>query len=163
MGFISDVIQVLKLRCPGERITSPPLKRLKLLLLLLFVICFSDPSLRDYWTYQGSLTAPPCCQGVTWVIFRYPLMISHTQVNIRQVWPPSWSQRIFVWREAARGRLGEWERERWRERERQRQRDRDRETDRECESERGERERELGVRRNIITMGGAVTPTMLSP
>ncbi|XP_041375797.1 carbonic anhydrase-related protein-like isoform X2 [Gigantopelta aegis] len=40
-----------------------------------------DPSLRDYWTYEGSLTAPPCCEGVTWVIFRYPLMISHTQLE----------------------------------------------------------------------------------
>lgn len=41
-----------------------------------------DPMLRDYWTYQGSLTSPPCSENVTWVIFRYPLTISNTQVCI---------------------------------------------------------------------------------
>ena len=29
-----------------------------------------DPMLRDFWTYEGSLTSPPCSEGVTWVILR---------------------------------------------------------------------------------------------
>ncbi|XP_046354462.2 carbonic anhydrase-related protein-like isoform X1 [Haliotis rufescens] len=40
-----------------------------------------DPSLRDFWTYDGSLTAPPCNEEVTWILFRYPLMISHPQIE----------------------------------------------------------------------------------
>jgi len=44
---------------------------------------FSDPALREYWTYEGSLTSPPCYENVQWIIFRYPLTISHVQVNFR--------------------------------------------------------------------------------
>ncbi|XP_038665364.1 carbonic anhydrase-related protein isoform X2 [Scyliorhinus canicula] len=38
-----------------------------------------DPLLRDYWVYEGSLTIPPCCENVTWILFRYPLTISQLQ------------------------------------------------------------------------------------
>ncbi|XP_052032003.1 carbonic anhydrase-related protein isoform X2 [Apodemus sylvaticus] len=38
-----------------------------------------DPLLRDYWVYEGSLTIPPCSEGVTWILFRYPLTISQMQ------------------------------------------------------------------------------------
>nr|XP_031297446.1 carbonic anhydrase-related protein isoform X3 [Camelus dromedarius] len=38
-----------------------------------------DPLLRDYWVYEGSLTVPPCSEGVTWILFRYPLTISQLQ------------------------------------------------------------------------------------
>lgn len=45
--------------------------------------CFtSDPLLRDYWVYEGSLTTPPCSEKVTWILYRYPLTISQMQVNI---------------------------------------------------------------------------------
>ncbi|CAH2285276.1 carbonic anhydrase-related [Pelobates cultripes] len=40
-----------------------------------------DPLLRDYWVYTGSLTMPPCSEGVTWILFRYPLTISQTQIE----------------------------------------------------------------------------------
>ncbi|XP_075406806.1 carbonic anhydrase-related protein isoform X2 [Tenrec ecaudatus] len=40
-----------------------------------------DPLLRDYWVYEGSLTIPPCSEGVTWVLFRYPLTISQLQIE----------------------------------------------------------------------------------
>ncbi|XP_064641558.1 carbonic anhydrase-related protein-like isoform X2 [Lineus longissimus] len=40
-----------------------------------------DPMLRDFWTYRGSLTIPPCSENVTWIIFRYPLTISHPQIE----------------------------------------------------------------------------------
>uniref|UniRef100_A0A8C5MAM5 Carbonic anhydrase n=1 Tax=Leptobrachium leishanense TaxID=445787 RepID=A0A8C5MAM5_9ANUR len=38
-----------------------------------------DPLLRDYWVYEGSLTMPPCSEGVIWLLFRYPLTISQSQ------------------------------------------------------------------------------------
>lgn len=40
-----------------------------------------DPSLRDYWTYEGSLTTPPCAENVMWILLRYPLMLSHKQME----------------------------------------------------------------------------------
>ncbi|RLW13281.1 hypothetical protein DV515_00000282 [Chloebia gouldiae] len=40
-----------------------------------------DPLLRDYWVYEGSLTIPPCSEGVTWILFRYPLTVSQVQVT----------------------------------------------------------------------------------
>ncbi|XP_063779844.1 carbonic anhydrase-related protein isoform X2 [Pseudophryne corroboree] len=40
-----------------------------------------DPLLRDYWVYEGSLTMPPCSEGVTWILFRYPLTVSQTQIE----------------------------------------------------------------------------------
>ncbi|XP_040210187.1 carbonic anhydrase-related protein [Rana temporaria] len=40
-----------------------------------------DPLLRDYWVYEGSLTMPPCSEGVTWILFRYPLTVSQTQME----------------------------------------------------------------------------------
>ncbi|KAL8559398.1 hypothetical protein ACOMHN_045195 [Nucella lapillus] len=40
-----------------------------------------DPQLRDFWTYEGSLTTPPCSENVTWILLRYPLMVSHSQME----------------------------------------------------------------------------------
>jgi len=40
----------------------------------------SDPLLRDYWVYEGSLTTPPCSENVIWILYRYPLTISQMQV-----------------------------------------------------------------------------------
>ncbi|XP_057669671.1 carbonic anhydrase 13-like [Diorhabda carinulata] len=36
---------------------------------------------RDYYTYMGSLTFPPCTEGVRWIIKPEPLMISSRQVK----------------------------------------------------------------------------------
>uniref|UniRef100_A0A8C3IGE6 Carbonic anhydrase 8 n=1 Tax=Chrysemys picta bellii TaxID=8478 RepID=A0A8C3IGE6_CHRPI len=41
----------------------------------------SDPLLRDYWVYEGSLTIPPCSESVTWILFRYPLTVSQLQIE----------------------------------------------------------------------------------
>lgn len=51
---------------------------------------FSDPpSLKEliaqdllhYYTYNGSLTTPPCSEVVTWIDFKEPIMLSHAQIE----------------------------------------------------------------------------------
>ncbi|NNK11833.1 MAG: carbonic anhydrase family protein [Flavobacteriaceae bacterium] len=39
------------------------------------------PESRDYYTYKGSLTTPPCTEGVTWIIFLEPITVSVEQVK----------------------------------------------------------------------------------
>ncbi|KAJ8968425.1 hypothetical protein NQ314_002307 [Rhamnusium bicolor] len=36
---------------------------------------------KDYFTYSGSLTFPPCTEGVTWIVKPEPLVISSRQVR----------------------------------------------------------------------------------
>ncbi len=42
------------------------------------------PEDRGYWTYTGSLSAPPCTEGVQWFVFQQPLTISLDQVRAFQ-------------------------------------------------------------------------------
>ena len=39
------------------------------------------PADRGYWTYVGSLTAPPCTEGVRWLVFEDVLSLSRSQVR----------------------------------------------------------------------------------
>lgn len=39
------------------------------------------PRRRDYSTYVGSLTAPPCSEGVLWLILQQPMSVSKEQLN----------------------------------------------------------------------------------
>jgi carbonic anhydrase len=39
------------------------------------------PADRTYWRYDGSLTTPPCSQGVNWVIMTQPVEVSTAQIN----------------------------------------------------------------------------------
>ena len=39
------------------------------------------PTDRGYWTYEGSLTAPPCTEGVRWFIFEQEVEVSRDQLK----------------------------------------------------------------------------------
>ena len=54
------------------------------------------PPKRDYYLYSGSLTTPPCTEGVLWIVLRQPLQLSREQIadfgkiyrnNVRPVQP----------------------------------------------------------------------------
>jgi carbonic anhydrase len=56
------------------------------------------PEIRSYWTYMGSLTTPPCTEGVLWMVMKQPLQVSADQIaifsrlyrnNARPVQPPN--------------------------------------------------------------------------
>ncbi len=40
------------------------------------------PSSRNYYTYMGSLTTPPCSEGVLWIVMKTPMPISAEQIGI---------------------------------------------------------------------------------
>ena len=38
------------------------------------------PAQRGYYRYAGSLTAPPCTEGVDWIVLKQPLELSAAQL-----------------------------------------------------------------------------------
>jgi carbonic anhydrase len=40
------------------------------------------PTSRNYYTYMGSLTTPPCSEGVLWLVMKQPVQVSQDQINI---------------------------------------------------------------------------------
>jgi carbonic anhydrase len=40
------------------------------------------PQRRDYFTYMGSLTTPPCSEGVLWLVMKEPLQASPAQMAL---------------------------------------------------------------------------------
>jgi len=40
------------------------------------------PADKRYYTYMGSLTTPPCSEGVLWMVMQQPVTISQSQINI---------------------------------------------------------------------------------
>ena len=46
-------------------------------------IAVSDllPTQRDYYRFSGSLTTPPCSEGVTWIVMKHPITASKAQFD----------------------------------------------------------------------------------
>ena len=40
------------------------------------------PERREYYTYMGSLTTPPCTENVLWMVFKEPIAVSPEQIGI---------------------------------------------------------------------------------
>ena len=40
------------------------------------------PTDRRYYTYMGSLTSPPCSEGVQWIVMRQPMSLSNDQIEL---------------------------------------------------------------------------------
>ena len=46
------------------------------------------PKKAAYCTFTGSLTTPPCSEGVTWCVLKTPTSISNTEVaSVAQLYP----------------------------------------------------------------------------
>lgn len=58
---------------PGQTTTVPAFSVRELL----------PPRLDLFYRYNGSLTTPPCLQGVLWTLFQQPARISPAQVGAR--------------------------------------------------------------------------------
>lgn len=39
------------------------------------------PADLDYYRFNGSLTTPPCSEGVRWLVLKQPIVASHTQIE----------------------------------------------------------------------------------
>ncbi len=37
-------------------------------------------NLDDFWRYEGSLTVPPCTEGVIWTVFKTPIMFTESEL-----------------------------------------------------------------------------------
>jgi carbonic anhydrase len=74
-GKANPLVQMVWNNLPLEKeIEQPGLTPMDLTMLL--------PTQRQYYTYMGSLTTPPCTEGVLWMVMKQPTMVSPEQVGI---------------------------------------------------------------------------------
>jgi carbonic anhydrase len=74
-GDVQPVVQTVWNNLPlekGEEITTRAVLDLNHLL----------PPDRGYYTYMGSMTTPPCSEGVLWMVMRQPVTVSPAQIDI---------------------------------------------------------------------------------
>jgi carbonic anhydrase len=74
-GSAQPLVQTIWNNLPlekGEEVAAPVVIDLNHLL----------PPDRRYYTYMGSLTTPPCSEGVQWVVMRQPVQLSQSQIDI---------------------------------------------------------------------------------
>ncbi|CAF0769021.1 unnamed protein product [Rotaria sordida] len=64
-----DIAQTLKTE------GSTAIMRLNLALLM-------GKNLRDFWRYEGSLTTPPCTQGIIWTMFKEPIIFVESEFQV---------------------------------------------------------------------------------
>lgn len=75
-GEENPFIQLLWNNMPLEKnvAVSPPTPNINPASLL--------PASRNYYTYMGSLTTPPCTEGVLWLVMKQPIQVSTEQIGI---------------------------------------------------------------------------------
>jgi carbonic anhydrase len=74
-GSAHPVVQTVWNNLPLEKGEEIPAKALIDLNVLL-------PTERSYFTYMGSLTTPPCSEGVLWMVMKDPVTISAEQIGV---------------------------------------------------------------------------------
>jgi carbonic anhydrase len=74
-GPVHPVLQQVWSNLPLERGESNPARAPLDLAALL-------PADRRYYTYMGSLTTPPCSEGVQWIVMRQPVTLAPEQIEI---------------------------------------------------------------------------------
>lgn len=45
------------------------------------LITLMGNNLNDFWRYDGSLTTPPCTEGIIWTMFRTPIVFSEYELD----------------------------------------------------------------------------------
>lgn len=68
--FLASLLPLIPVRADGDH--SPPGVNVNAAILL--------PAQRGYYRYAGSLTAPPCTEGVDWIVLKQPLELSQAQL-----------------------------------------------------------------------------------
>lgn len=74
-GTAQPIVQTVWNNLPlekGEEVPAKPMLDLNALL----------PAQRGYFTYMGSLTTPPCSEGVLWMVMKNPVPVSTEQIAI---------------------------------------------------------------------------------
>ncbi|KRZ11877.1 Carbonic anhydrase 7 [Trichinella zimbabwensis] len=70
---LEPLVQMIsKIQFKNESVTFPQGFDIKCLI----------PDKREFWTYEGSLTTPPCCECVLWTVFRAAIPISSRQLEV---------------------------------------------------------------------------------
>lgn len=78
--YLDHIVSNLwRITCPGSKAYIPPFP-------LEWIFAPFD---RDYYTYSGSLSQPPCSEIVTWMVQKDPIAISSSQVK-------SYVTKIFI-------------------------------------------------------------------